>query len=577
MIWIFDKKFYSDGESIYEKWFPFVLFIAAFFRFINLGFGEMQQWDEALYSLRSLVVIRFGDFIDQSAHMLGGLYYSVHPPLYVWLSSFFIFLFGEHLWVFRFTSALAGAGSVYLIYNLVKRLSTKRNALIAAMFVAFHPLITFYSRQGQLDILLMITMLSFVYFAVRYFETNKTIFLLAGAVSLALALMTKLFYGLGISTSLIILFGYYFMKKKNEWRSILRFTLLTFLFSTPIWVSWLVYFSIKNGGENPFILFSTSTPLGQTIAGGEGSIKDLGIFYYFNQLVIQLSLLLPFSAVGIWKGLFDSKKKWHKLFAVIVILYVIFITIMESKFVVYLIPVMPFLIILAVETFTEIKRWSSQSQLWISVFMIICGVWSISLDWRMDVKSVLAAAFHSSIPDTSTLISVCVMMGIITTAIIIFLILYKSNKLKIIYSTHTLFFVSCLFGVITIYQIMFLHPKEYTDGASEITSEISKHHWNRLVMIGDGVNPQLTYYFHGSDIGWNESTTVKYERLEPSKIGTQEIKRKLNELMKRENSTGVIIEKDEITASVYRSYKDVISDPCTIIKDTKRYTLLSLP
>ncbi|MBR9974051.1 MAG: glycosyltransferase family 39 protein, partial [Bacteroidetes bacterium] len=175
-----------------------LLLLFAGYRFVGLGTGEMQQWDEAIYALRTQVIFQFGAVWDQSPFMLGGVYYSAHPPLYVWSSTALLLLFGDHLWVYRLTSAVAGALMVPLLYRLSRLLQPALRSLVVAGLFAVLPLAALYSRLGQLDMLLTLCMTAALYFAMRSVRYGKATDTLLAGVTLGAALMTKLFFALAV-------------------------------------------------------------------------------------------------------------------------------------------------------------------------------------------------------------------------------------------------------------------------------------------------------------------------------------------------------------------------------------------
>ena len=175
-----------------------LLLVLAAYRFAGLGYSEMQQWDESIYALRAQVILQFGAVWDQSAFMLGGAYYSAHPPLYVWCSTAFLLIFGEQLWVYRLTSAVAAALLVPLIYRLSRMALPTLPSLAVTGLFAFAPLPAVFSRLGQLDLLLTLGMMAALYFAVRALRGGRSADTLLAGCALGMALLTKLFFALSV-------------------------------------------------------------------------------------------------------------------------------------------------------------------------------------------------------------------------------------------------------------------------------------------------------------------------------------------------------------------------------------------
>src|SRR3990170_4016742 len=99
------------------------LLLVGLLRFVNLGFGEIQEWDEALYAVRAKSVANFGDWLDQSNHSVGGLYSASHPPLFVWLTALGYEVLGISNFSTRLWSAIFGCGLIFVAYLLGKHLA----------------------------------------------------------------------------------------------------------------------------------------------------------------------------------------------------------------------------------------------------------------------------------------------------------------------------------------------------------------------------------------------------------------------------------------------------------------------
>ncbi|MFA6235518.1 MAG: glycosyltransferase family 39 protein, partial [Bacteroidota bacterium] len=311
-----------------------ILGVLALYRFAGLGSGEMQQWDEGIYALRAQVILHFGALWDQSAFMLNGTYYSAHPPLYVWLSTTFLLLFGDHLWVYRLTSALAAALLVPLLYRLSRMLQSPVKSLVVAGLFAVTPLPVLYSRLGQLDLLLTLCMTAALYFAFRAVRDGKSTDIVLAGGTLGAALMTKLLFALSIPAA--VLLSAVVLEGTQRIRAV-RTALLMTLISFPLWVPWAWSFAAAHGDGAGF-LFSTSLPLGATFAGLEGSAKETGSFYYLNQLIVHLSVLFPFALLSMWRSFFRPVRTGWIGTTLMIVLTLAALLMMRSMFEIYLIP-----------------------------------------------------------------------------------------------------------------------------------------------------------------------------------------------------------------------------------------------
>jgi mannosyltransferase len=91
----------------------------------------------------------------------------IHPPLYYWLLSGWVRLFGTSETAVRALSALLGTVLVALTYALGRRLIGRWAALGAALLAAIHPFQVYYSQEARMYMLLAVltagAMLALVY------------------------------------------------------------------------------------------------------------------------------------------------------------------------------------------------------------------------------------------------------------------------------------------------------------------------------------------------------------------------------------------------------------------------------
>ncbi|HXG06240.1 MAG TPA: glycosyltransferase family 39 protein, partial [Nitrososphaera sp.] len=183
------------SENAQERVYRVALLATGLLRFINLGFKDLQAWDEALYAMRAEGILRFGGWLDQTSFAVDGLYSSLHPPLYVWLTTIAFHLFGVNEFSARFFSALLGGLTLFVIYGIGKKIVNRHVGFLAAVLFGLHPFTTFFARQGQFDTALVFFLSLAVYFLNNNeYQPSPRNVILAG-LSTSAALMTKLYVG----------------------------------------------------------------------------------------------------------------------------------------------------------------------------------------------------------------------------------------------------------------------------------------------------------------------------------------------------------------------------------------------
>jgi 4-amino-4-deoxy-L-arabinose transferase-like glycosyltransferase len=542
-----------------------VLAVLALYRFVGLGTGEMQQWDEAIYALRAQTILSFGTLWDQSAFMLSGTYYSAHPPLYVWLSTAFLLLFGDDLWVYRLTSAMAAALLVPLVYRLSRMLQSRLRSVVTAGLFAVLSLPAIYSRLGQLDLLLTLGMTAALYFALRSLRDRRAADTLLAGISLGAALMTKLLFAFSVPAAVALSA---LLLADAQRRRALRVAVVMVLISIPLWLPWAWTFAATHGGGAGF-LFSSSLPLGATFAGLEGSAKDTGALYYLNQLVVNLSALFPFAVYSIWHALRRAAGAGWTLTAATILLTLAALWVMRSSFEVYLIPILPLLLLHAVRGVDLLRRAERRTMLSYALAAALCLPWSLFHSWREAVKQLLRS-FSGAAPSGTAVIETLLLAACVAVAIVAVWMLYRRNRLRALFSLPITGTALLVLAASTVVRLGFTVPSAPVDGAQRAAAAVRGSNATRIFLIGNGDNPQLTFYFHGADIGWSEKERLRFERLEPRALGVAGIRSRLAARM-RKGPMAVLIERDEIAQGAYERARDLLPAGVTIRLRSGRY------
>lgn len=103
----------------------------------------------------------------------GGFVTVDKPPLAFWIQTLSAKLFGLHGWSVILPQALAGVGSVFLIYLLVKPSFGRLAARLAAFAAACTPVAAAVSRTNNVDSLLVFTLLAATWLLFKAVRTGK--------------------------------------------------------------------------------------------------------------------------------------------------------------------------------------------------------------------------------------------------------------------------------------------------------------------------------------------------------------------------------------------------------------------
>jgi hypothetical protein len=473
-----------------KKFLPFLLL--SFFvivRFYNLGFKEIQMWDEALYAVRAKAIYYFNCWLDQTDYAEGGLYSSSHPPLYIWLTALLYKLFTINEFTSRFFSALFSSLCLVLTYLLIKKFFNRKSALISIPFLGSIYLFNFYSRQGQLDITYIFFITLSIYFYLEFLNGGKKRYILISGVSFGLALMTKIIVGFFAIITIFIFLFIELVRKNVKFKEVLSqiatLTLTGLILSLP----WHIFMLKIHAGNfiNTFFKFHIIERLSE---GVEGNIPELGYFYILNQLVVQFP-----PVVLVFFDLFESLKKLKTADSKKLLLQSWFWTtflitsISKTKILTYALPsFIPAVIISSVYIVELTER--KQNSLALST-VLISFIWSSSQNLRNGVKEFFK--FHiSNFSITQTA------LFLISLVISPFLVSIVKSKVKSL--NDFILSITLLISTLVVFKtIIFTDYERFNDGAEKVANFIDNSNYQTLFYLytphsTEGMNPQLTFY-----------------------------------------------------------------------------------
>lgn len=144
----------------------------------------LANWDEAWYAeiSRNMASGEYGYFMP----FWNGQYFFDKPPLYFWLTTATIKLFGVGEWQMRLVSYIAGLGVLLFLYLIGRKLfNTKVGIVATIIFLTLNQVLKRFT-EGNLDSLLILTFLGCIYFYLKGRETQRW------------GIISGIFFGLGL-------------------------------------------------------------------------------------------------------------------------------------------------------------------------------------------------------------------------------------------------------------------------------------------------------------------------------------------------------------------------------------------
>jgi len=478
----------------------------------NIQKGEVQPWDEGLYAYRAREILKSKCWWDQTSVSLGNLYSASYPPLVPWVMALNMKLFGANLFAIRLFSVLASALIITLFFYFFSPLFNYQITFLFSINLLISNTYFFYSRQGMLDIPLLSFIFLVFIFLFKFLETEKKYekILFAAGVSIffACSLMTKVVLSFIPLISLPFIYKYF--PKKKFIQSILLFS-IGVLLALP----WHLYMFWNYGLE--FLSLFLPAHLYTVV---ESNTKQLGILYYFNQLIVSNALLI-LALVNLFfrlktysfRKIFLSGNLVSDIFFAWFFIGLIIFSFAPTKLPHYTLYLLLSGIYLALEFLClQFPILSQKKKFSAFLLFFIALMWNLSPNLRESVKSLNFEFVPFKIPILLLVIS------------FLYLIYYleKNSKIKQILNFRffemIIYIVSIGLLISTIVHIS-QKPTGKIFGGERVAKFLENHKVNHFVYLfhkvndSDTLNPQLAWYTNGSYFGKDPKKKIFFVKL----------------------------------------------------------------
>lgn len=543
-----------------------ILLAAGGARFYNLGYLDLQAWDEALYAVRAESILKYGVWLDQARYAIDGLYSTLHPPLYVWLTAISFSIFGVTELAARIPSALFGLLTIPMIYHIGKRLSNEQAGLFAALFFALNPFVTFFARQGQFDSALVFFLSLSALCLLKWIDERMDRHAFLAGLATGAALMTKLYVGLGIPLTFALWIGFFQGKERRSgWAPFFILVAGAALIALP----WHILMTIRHGGGDLFFFLTSSSLVERSLQGIEGNVKPLEVLYFMNQLIVLFPLGIAWFLLGSYRLVRSRESRGMLVFLWFCVFFAVF-SLIRTKLAVY---VLPMLVPASLIAGSELWRSISGSITFKENAILIGGtsfslIWSFSQEWRNGIKSVIMSVANLHLPSTDQLVTILPFVILLILSILLSRSIWSGGLTRsLLRRLHYVLFLPAAAWIS--YQIVVSDSTRWKDGASELAKLIEGQGYERIVVAGYERNPQLTYYLHGADIGWRDDIQVR--RIRPPQDRTPFRSWMLGEVSGEPDEALIVIEKDKFIRYETIDPLKIIPPDFVQVFDSKRY------
>ncbi|MDX2188248.1 MAG: glycosyltransferase family 39 protein [Bacteroidota bacterium] len=361
------SKFKSIKEIIFILT---VLLIAGVPLTHKLGYLTIRHWDEARLACNVYEMLENDHY--WVVHFEGKPdMWNTKPPLFLWLQTIVVSIFGFNEKSLRILSALSGIIICLLVSLLTKRITKNYFAsIISCLILVTSPLFinTHTCRTGDYDAFL--TLLStlnmyFFYLAYDVDSIHKSkLYSSIGIILFAIAALTKGVAGLFIAPGIFLIFIFsqkrILLLSKTIWLS--AFISIFFVLSYYISREYL------NPGYVSAVISNEITGRYMEVNEGHGAENN---YYLLLLSGNQFGIWIYFAISGIIITLFSSDylMKFSKFGIIILLTFLCIISFSQTKLYWYIMPVLPLLAIFAAITFCILLNKINESGTYLQQFI----------------------------------------------------------------------------------------------------------------------------------------------------------------------------------------------------------------
>ncbi|MEC1470994.1 glycosyltransferase family 39 protein [Bacillus haynesii] len=195
------------------------------------------------------------------------------PPVVLWIQTIFAKIFGVHTWSVILPQALAGAGSVYLLYALIKPKFGKSAARISALVMALTPIAVAVSRTNNIDSMLVFTLLLGTWCLMKAVKQGRLIWLLTAFGLIGLGFNMKMLQAFMVLPAFLL---FYLIAAHANWKKKIVSAVLSLIVLTGGSLSWALAVDYTSADSRPYVGSSQTNSVLELAFGYNGTERLLG-------------------------------------------------------------------------------------------------------------------------------------------------------------------------------------------------------------------------------------------------------------------------------------------------------------
>ncbi|MCY8870097.1 glycosyltransferase family 39 protein [Bacillus inaquosorum] len=195
------------------------------------------------------------------------------PPVVLWIQTIFALIFGVHTWSVILPQALAGVGSVFLLYRMIKPAFGIGAARIAALVMTLTPIAAALSRTNNIDSMLVFTLLLGSACLLRAVKQDKLVWLLTAFALIGLAFNMKMMQAFMVLPAFVL---FYLIASRVSLKKKTGSLILSLVLLTGLSISWAVVVDSTSSSSRPYVGSSQTNSVLELAFGYNGTERLLG-------------------------------------------------------------------------------------------------------------------------------------------------------------------------------------------------------------------------------------------------------------------------------------------------------------
>ncbi|MEN6326538.1 MAG: glycosyltransferase family 39 protein [Syntrophomonas sp.] len=195
------------------------------------------------------------------------------PPVTFWVQTLFAYIFGVHGWSVILPQALAGVGSVLLMYKLVKPSFGQTAARFASLIIACTPVAVAVSRTNNIDSLLVFTLLLATWMLFKAIRNQKLSWVLGAFAMIGVGFNMKMLQAYMVVPAFYL---FYLLAFKCAWKKKLAILAAATVVLVSVSLSWAVIVDSIPQDSRPYIGGSKTNSVLELALGYNGISRLTG-------------------------------------------------------------------------------------------------------------------------------------------------------------------------------------------------------------------------------------------------------------------------------------------------------------